>query len=201
MKTAKTLLALALLVSLVACDPVPSLYPLFKEDEVVFEPELLGEWGPEADRFNEDGEDARVAFKFEKSGDRAYKLTMFDDKPGSRSVYEVHLARLGGYLFLDAVLQGQYVNDNRVEVAPVIVPAHLFGRIEFDHDTLRIAMLDDEWLAKAIEDGRVQLRHEKVGGDILFLIAPTADLQEFAMHYATDEEAFSLKTDEMHRVR
>ena len=54
-----------------------------------------------------------------------------------------------------------------------------------------MGLLDDEWLAKAIAQNKVQIQHEKLGEEVL-LTAPTAELQKFAVRYAEDEKAFAV---------
>ncbi len=56
-------------------------------------------------------------------------------------------------------------------------------------DVLQIAFLDDDWLRKRIEEGEVNIAHERLGTDIL-LTASTKDLQMFVLKYAEDKEAF-----------
>lgn len=55
-----------------------------------------------------------------------------------------------------------------------------------------MALLDDEWLAKAIAQNKVQIQHEKLGEGVL-LTTPTAELQKFALKYVEDEKAFAVE--------
>ena len=191
MPTWKRLLAVAaaaLLLATAACDvPAYSLHPLITEKAAVSEPALLGEWCEEEEGCAPDG-----MWKFEKRNDRSYKLTVSD---GSDSiVYEVRLGSLSGYLFLDGQVEAVYVGDHNVDLA-LLLPVQVFGRIWIEDDSVRIRLLGNDWLKEAIKSGRVDLSYERLGEHDVLLTAKPEELQEFALRYAWDEEAFSQSID------
>jgi hypothetical protein len=107
MKLHKILAALTLAVGLAGCAPVDSLNPLYTENDVVFEPTLLGQWGTEKDGLN-------VA----KLGENGYRLVLSgrDDESGQivTVVLDAHLVNLQGNRFLDVVCrQAESVSDSQ----------------------------------------------------------------------------------------
>lgn len=171
------LVGFGIVLVLAGCEPVPSVHPLFSEHDVVFEPALVGTWV-----MRENGD----TLTFHQSGDKAYEATYTEENVAVK--FEVHLIQLGKFLFLDAYPLEQ---PERFD----LIPAHSFYRIrlEVSHamegDVLQIAFLDDDWLRKRIEEGEVNIAHERLGTDIL-LTASTKDLQMFVLKYAEDKEAF-----------
>ena len=72
-----------------------SVHPLYFEENLVFEPELIGTWG-NSEELDPDGETR----KFEKVDDKSYRFTLREDD-GQIGHFEAHLVKLGDYLFLD----------------------------------------------------------------------------------------------------
>lgn len=176
--------ALASLLALAGCGPVCSLHALFESDEALFEPDLVGVWTGEE----------RVTAIFESEEESRYSITYSnEDLPFVR--YHGTLGRLRGRLFLDLRLHdedGERLLDKEGFV--LLWPLHLFCRIDLADDTLRIAVLDYEWLATAISDGAIDIAHERVEGNIL-LTAPPRELQSLVER--APEEAFT----ELHVLR
>ncbi len=185
MKTiiAGTVLALTLLAGCAR-----SLFPLFAEKDLVFNPSLVGRW---MDPKSSDG------WTFSKSGDRSYSLVHFQAKygptaqkvPGDTARFEARLGRLGQYWFLDITPSEQPNGIKNDFLDFHLLPVHSFWRIWFENDSLRLAMLDNDWLKNMIDSSRVSIKHEEVRGGIV-LTAPTEELQPFVLKYAEDAQAF-----------
>ncbi|MBZ5523394.1 MAG: hypothetical protein LAP21_14250 [Acidobacteriia bacterium] len=194
--------------------PSDSLHALYSDQDVVFDPALLGEWQMEDES----------VFTFEASGANAYLIKA----EGDQAMYEAHLVRLQGHLFLDTVptkWQSEPASHEMhldwvqagVELAPQFVrvrdsiylevvpgsldntgatlkvrtrPAHWFFRIAADGHSLRLTSLNKEWLTKAMEQGSVNIDHAMVGEEPL-LTAKAADLQHLVQEHYADAEAFA----------
>lgn len=82
--------------------------------------------------------------------------------------------------------------------------AHIFFKVEVDDDgkTLRLIDLDEEWMRKQIESGKLAVAHEMVGTGAdhktVVLTAATADLQKLVLDHWNDDEAFD-GTTTVHR--
>lgn len=179
--------AVAALVLLASCLTF-SLHPLYDDKDSVFEPNLIGTWRDTAKKQNPS------TFVFEKSGADGYTVTFNDtgDTPPGGGVFEVHLVTLHGRLFFDAVQTKVLLNGQQADVG-VVIPSHLLGRIYLDGDTLHYDSLDDDWLKKGFQSGKITLAHELVGDDVV-LTASTADLRRFLADHANDEAAFAPNT-------
>jgi hypothetical protein len=168
--------------AMAAC--APSLHPFFTDKDVVFNEALLGVWI----------DDSGATCKFTKSGDDHYELLIMDKKPAR---FEARLIELGGATFLDL-----YPNPLGEEVGLYpenFVPAHSLARVTIDTDSISIAMMDGDWLERLSDQNQLDLKHERVNGDMIALTAPTRDLQAFAQKHANDKEAFG-DASVLHRV-
>ncbi len=190
MRLAKILVLSGLAILLGGCAPVPSLHSLFTDDEVFFDEALLGNW----EAFEDGDRETQVRWTFEKSGQNSYALTRTDQK-NKQARYKAHLVRLGTFLFFDA--EPDPSSDEPCQDYLYLMSTHVFGRIWIEGDVVRIAMLDDEWLKKSLENDRAGIAHDEVE-EAIVLTAATKDLQDFALNHAQDEEAFSVNI-ELHR--
>ena len=136
MRTAKISCLLTMTVFIVGCGagfgfgwvfvPIPSFdgplcmflmseQPLFNDEDVVFEPALVGTWVGGVDQ-------KRTSTSiYQRADDNAYTVTHT-----AGNIFRVYLVQLGENLFLDQVL----------ESAPVVGPVHLFFRVTIGDDTL-----------------------------------------------------------------
>ena len=189
MKAGLTLLiGLGLLLS--GC--VPSVNPLYTQNDIVFDPALLGAWGER---------DEKETWAFEKAGENKYKLR-HTDREGRTAVFEVHLVKLQENLFLDLYLVDpgaeNDLNMNQLAHFGMIVrPAHMFMKVTSLAPTLQIAVLDPDWLKEFLAKNPKAVRHEKrwaptSGADSqeIVLTAETKALQQFILQHINDQKAF-----------
>ena len=184
MRAAKLMFTLGLVLLLTGC--VPSLHPLYTEEDLVYDPALVGTWT------EEESEDT---WTFRKIGDTAYDLIYTEEGVPAR--FEAHLVKVGEFLFLDTYPGEPDIKNDFYLIH--IIPAHIFLRIEIEGDVLRYAMLDLDWLKKMISEKKVDIGHEEMEGGIL-LTAPPKELQEFFIKYAEDDKAFP-DPQEIHRQK
>jgi hypothetical protein len=169
MRTRLALAVTALAVLMTGCT-VRSLYPLYTEKDVVLEPGLLGTWA--------EHDNTKNNWIFQKSGENTYRLISSEGK----TTLEGRLMKLGGYLFLDVT-----PND---QDSDFIIPAHVFVKIELSGDIMRTALLNPDWVKKAVELKTLGLSFTVIGDNVV-LTAPTKELQEFVLRHAGDESVFS----------
>ncbi len=189
MSKLRTLIALGLIGLLAGCASPPSLHPLYTENDLVFEPDLLGTW-----------QDVETTLIFEEAGGDSYLLTY--SVAGKASQYEAHLAALGGYLYLDVILKESEFGDRLAPQAFVsAIRAHGFYRIELDGNTLRVRHLNCDWLAEELEAGRADLRHEpltepdRLNEDGFLITASTEEIQRFLAEHSQDSDVFQPLTE------
>lgn len=191
----RTLLALVA-IGLFVTGCVPSLHPLYSEKDLVFDLALEGTW-IEAEGKN--------TWALKASGENAYELTYteYSQAPGSSAEnaagnpgkFEVHLARLGRFLFLDLYPEEPNIKNDFYQGH--LIRSHTFGRIWIEDKVIRIAMLDPDWFEKMEKEKKLHIACEHVSGNFI-LTASTEKLQEFLLAYAEDSKAFGDPT-ELHR--
>ena len=176
-------LVLALLAT--GCGPVTSLHPLYTRSSVSSDPALPGTWAG-------DGDLAGDAWTFEKSGDDAFALvrTSEGEQPDR---FDIHLVRLGQFLFLDASRRDETVST------------HILGRVWIEGDVLRIALIDEDWLKAALSRKEVSVRYERLANengdeDQIVLTASTEELQKLMLTCAKSVNGFS-EPLELHRQK
>jgi hypothetical protein len=169
----KIFIVFGIALALTAC--APSLHPFYTEDDVVFSEALPGVW------IDDSGETC----KFTKSGDNYYELLVLDDEPQR---FEARLIDLGGVTFLDLYPKplGKEINLYPEH----FVPAHTLARVTIGKDSISIAMMNGDWLNRLSDQNQLDLKHERINGDMIALTAPTRELQAFALKHADDKDAF-----------
>lgn len=175
----KTLpLSVALVLALAMSSCVPSLHPLYTEEDVVFEPDLVGTWS--------EGDDDDT-WTFAQDGGKAYKL-VFADEPDTKGEFKVHLVKLEGRLFLD-LFPGEPELEANDFYKLHLLPLHTFMQVRRITPTLEMSMIDPDWLGKLLENDPRALPHERTK-DHLVLTAKPKELQAFLLKHAANEDAW-----------
>jgi len=194
-----TLWAVLLLFLTAGCF-VRSLYPLYTEQDIVFEPGLVGRW-------NDDGD---AVWTFSRGKGKSYELVIIDDS-GNRDPFTAHLVRIEENLFLD-LLPGQAKLEGTDFYKSLFLPIHTFCYVKQIEPTLQMRAPDLDWLEKYLDEHPDALRHEKLQEKIvvtapptaknsdavpsertqveIILTAPPKELQAFFLEHLRDEGAF-----------
>lgn len=162
---------------------IPSIYPLYSEDKLIFEELLIGEW-------REDGD--YPLWRFERGDETGtYYTLLHTSEEGKSSSYEVHLVKLGDNLYFDFYPDGDQngVQDLDDFLQIHLFPVHTFARVELSGEKVAFYMFDTDWLSKLIEQRKIRIRHENTD-DMLLLSAGTEELQQFVEKYGDDEKAY-----------
>jgi hypothetical protein len=186
MKICKVLLPVTLALSLMGCGDIDnplvlSLQPLFTDQDVDFDPALVGTFQEET-----------LTFTFKKSGDTAYDL-MLTEKEGEQETsgaFDAHLVRLGGFWFLDFYPANPDLSAAGDFYRFHLIRGHSIARIWIEGNVVRIALLDSEWVKKCIDEKRLDIKHEIFDDEIL-LTDTTLAFQDLASRNGNDEEAFA----------
>ncbi len=186
MKTRNVLISIAALLLLISgC--IPSLHPLYTENDLIFDESLLGSWKKNDEQWT-----------FSMEDKKSYHLEIINQEDTSNLF--VHMLSLGGYYFLDF-----YPADNdHVDIPDYLMmnllAVHTFARFSYDKDSIHVNFFDPDWLAGLFEQNRIRIKHEVVEDNNIVLTAPTEELQKFVAKYADDKDAFT-GTDTFYKVR
>jgi len=162
-----------------------SIHPLYTDEDVFFEPGLVGTW-------SEDEDGGTWAFEPLEAKKNVYRLIITDD--GKSSNFVAHLLRLEDQTFLDLFPEELEHGNGWYQFH--FLPMHTFFRLSLKGDELELAFLDPEWLKDRSEAGELKLSHE-FRDDLVILTASTKELQKFVL--AHTEEAFDDDVEVMRR--
>ncbi len=170
MKTMKNLLAIVLALFLMGC-PARSLFPLFTEKNLVFNPGLVGAW---IDK------DKKETYFFQKTEGKNYIVIVCHDEDTTQ--YITQLGQIGKLWFLDS-----YPSEDPTNYQ--FIPTHIISKMWLNGDTLRFASLESDHLKKLIEKENLKISHTFLKEDVL-LTASTDELQQLVLQLAQDDRAF-----------
>ena len=194
MKTLKKTVIILAVLFIAGC--IPSLHPLYTDDDLVFNHELIGEWY--------DDDDPEQTWEFTRDGENAYNLKHTDFSHETKKLdsgeltndtvwftgkFDIHLIKLGGIYFMDF-----YPGDNnQLEINELLklhlFPVHTFAKVQFRDNEVRIFQVDPDWIDTVIKEKKIRITHEMVD-DAIILTASTEELQKFFTKYADEDEAF-----------
>ncbi|MEW6158370.1 MAG: hypothetical protein AB1813_13120 [Verrucomicrobiota bacterium] len=163
-----------------------SVYPFYTNQDVVFEPKLIGDWVEPKE--NDDATPSTWTFARGTGND--YKLAV--GKPGEKTEFETHLFKLQEVLFLD--LKPTKEEDD-------FIPPHYLMRV-VSLEPLKLAVISDKWMKQHLKENPKALRHliTKVDPDNkdnyrLVLTADTFELQKFLVKHLNTEGLFENPTE------
>jgi hypothetical protein len=176
MKTKLRVIAFYLLAFVLGgCVPVLSIQPLFSEDELFFDPNLLGLWK---------AADSNQTWQFSQAEDPNLYELVITENDGKQGNFLAGLGELEDNLFLIVYPQE---SDGQESDFYKQHSRRLFSsmRVEQIDPNLKIAMTDDERVNKIIKSDPNILNHEIVDN---ILTAPTQELQEFVIEYGINAD-------------
>ncbi len=187
-----------------------SFYPLYTEDVLVRDDRIIGTWvSLENVLFNSDSGDSlfwEITFpetikEYQTQQNFSgrdtiipntftYKLKVYDPSdPDSQAEFNLHLVQLGNGVFVDFFPEDWEESYGNMLLALHLMGVHTFAKIEVG-EHLQINWFAPGLLESLIEENRIRIRHVSNGAYTL-LTAEPAELQQFVIRYAGNEEAFS----------
>jgi hypothetical protein len=160
---------------------VQSVYPFYMAKDLTFEPALVGRW-------SENVTNPAPYWEFKPAGDQAYVLTTVDTQ--ETNCFETHLFHLKQFQFLDL---------RTTNVGEFQMPLHIVMKVSSFAPTLKMSVLNYDWLKKLVEKNPAAIRHIVVpenstatnGDTMIYLTADTKELQKFILKYVNDTNAFA----------
>jgi len=196
MKT-KTIIVILFLSMLVSSCVLSSLFPLYKESDLIRDDRIVGTWlAEEREDYIEywtfewvDTSEAGSSFfgpgAWEKyNTGKTYRVTVAEN--ALEQEFAANLLELDGKTYMDF-----YPVDFEIEhgfLAWHMVPVHLFSQIEIKEDNLIFYWCDVDYFKELIEQNKVKISHISNKGEIL-ITASTGELQRFIKKYG--EEVFN----------
>lgn len=158
---------------------VPSMNPIFTDQDLVFDQALLGRWTDL---------ESTESWEFSYADDKEYKL-VYTDELGKKGVFKARLARIQGKTFLDLtpMRSPDVMNDFH---RSHFFRTHTFVQILQKKDSYSVSYLEPKWLKERLTRDPHAVGHLIVEGDVL-LTDSTSNLQKFVLANIDAKEAFS----------
>lgn len=177
MKLIGKILLICTLLMFAGC--IPSLNPIYTEQDLIFDAGLLGVWTDE---------EATEIWNFTYSDEKEYKVVYTDEK-GKKGEFKAHLLKIEGKTFLNLTpVRPQSAHNDFYKSH--FLSLHTFVHITQTAPTVQISYLEPEWLRTHLDKNSSALRHERISGEILLTASPK-ELQKFLLTHLNTEGAFS----------
>ncbi|MFC1475479.1 hypothetical protein ACFLQW_00575 [Candidatus Zixiibacteriota bacterium] len=183
MRLIKALLLITCVILLAGCWTL-SLHPLYTDQDLVFDPQLVGAWG-DTTKSHDD------TWIFQQGENKTYRLlTKEENEPDG--LFAAHLVQLGEHRFLD-IFPEEPARENEF-FRSHLIPAHTFWKINIEGHVMTLSPFNNEWLNEGLENKTINLAHIREDEVIIFT-ASTAELQEFILQHvdvAFEDDPFVL---------
>ncbi|OHB54737.1 MAG: hypothetical protein A2Y07_05785 [Planctomycetes bacterium GWF2_50_10] len=167
------------LASIVLAGCIPSLHPLYTDESIVYDANLIGVWKGDPNKSD--------TWIFKKEGKNNYQLTVIDEKKKS-GVFETYLCKIDGQLFLDIFPDDPNLCQNDFYKA-YLLPCHGFIKVNQILPQLKLQMTNPDDFGKKLKEDPNMIKWEKVE-DRIVLTASTQQLQEFMRKNAQKDWLF-----------
>lgn len=158
---------------------VPSLNPIYTENDLIFDAALLGIWT--------DGESTET-WEFTFADEKEYRLVHTDER-GNKGTFEARLVRIEGKRFLDLAPVRSTASDNDF-FSGHILSVHSFVEVSQDGKNFRLSYLEPKWLKPFLEKNPNAVRHAFLDGEVVFTDS-SKNLQKFIAANLNSPGAFS----------
>ena len=185
MRIIKVVLAFLFVGALVGCY-VPSIHPLYTNQDLIFNPELVGQWL--------ESENGKSQWVFAKKEDKSYALRITQEDKRV-FVFTAHLLKVGEYHFLDIFPDTEDdTNDNFLLKS--MLPVHSFIRIKQLTPTLELEIMNTNWLNEFMKSNPEAIKHETMlvgekDEPLTVLTAKPKELQAFLTKHEKTEKVWN----------
>ena len=162
--------------ALSGCDVVYSAHPLYKDDDAIEEPEILGEWL--IDGSNE------MEVCVQKSVDHSYEMILFDPKSKLTEIYMINLVRLNDLLYADMIFKEMAVDRSQIEAPLGTITNHVVLKLNLTENDLAYSTLNARAIQARNQEGYYPPLNFVDSQDVPLLITPTDELRQFLSLYS-----------------
>lgn len=184
MKKIFRLLSFCFLLMFAGC--ATSLNPLYTEQDLIFEPFLLGVWTEK---------DSPETWEITSANGKNYKI-VYTDETGRKGEFVAHLLQIENRMFLDLTPAAAKLAQNDF-YREHFLPAHSFALLTRTESTVQMSFLEQRWLKKFLAENPSAVRHAETGAGVVLTASPK-ELQKFLLLNLNTEGAF-IKPLEMRR--
>jgi hypothetical protein len=176
--TTQRIAAVALAALLLVAGCMASLNPVFRDEDLVFDPAMLGVWTQP---------DSSDTWELSPGNGKSYWL-VYTDKDGRESRFVARLANIDGTRFLDL-----FPEDMSPDANPFyklhLTPIHTIYLVRNIDNGVELGAMDNDWLQKYLADHPDAIEHATFNGNKL-ITAPTDDVRAFVLKH---KDAFTGK--------
>jgi hypothetical protein len=162
---------------------IKSIYPVYTQDTLIYDPELVGTWV---------SEDSGCQLQFSKSGEKQYKL-VYTGKKGNKAEFIVYLCSIEGVKFLDFFPERSFLKQNNLYVFNFL-PVHTFALLEQIKPALKMRFPDINRIKTILESDSNSLQYQKTKNNFI-LTAKPEKLQLFWKQHSQNKNAFGKATN------
>lgn len=177
MKTTAKTIILGFLFLMAAC--VPSLNPLYTDQDLIFDTALIGAWSDK---------DSKETWEFTEADDKEYKL-IYTDEDVKKGEFEARLLKIEGKTFMDITPIKPVFPQNDFYKGHFLA-THTFVQIIQTGPKFEIAYLEPKWLKGFLDKNPGAIGHVKIEDEIL-LTDTSKNLQKFLLTHLNTPDAFA----------
>jgi hypothetical protein len=197
MKKIYSFAAIALLLGLTGC--LSTVYPIFTEKDVVFDPKIIGKWRHESKSEGGFVEIAKATSAdmsdypaLKKMQGKIYLIKYLNNE-GVYDTYLGFLVKLGNKFYMD------YFPAETPEIKKYngfyrshFIKMHTCFLIRFlkDNNTFELKQFSEDFLKNLIDNKKIHIRHEVNEAGSFIVTAPTEELQQYILKYSDVPEAY-----------
>ena len=176
-----------------------TLYPIFTEKDLVYKPELIGNWKIGGDdkkgsaEINSLTKETTVELpgKISSIKGKGYLITYRDEENAVTGSFIAFLARIGKHLYFDYYPVQLKTEKNADEFyMQHFVKMHTPYRVNIlKNGGFELNQLEANYLDKLIDEKKIRIRHEINSDGAAVITASTEELQQYILKYGDDPEA------------
>ena len=194
MKKIYSLAAIARLLGLTGC--LSTVYPIFTEKDVVFDPKIIGKWSKSDGGFVQIGKATSADIAdypgLKKFEGKIYHISYMNEG-GVHDSYLGFLVKLGNKFYMDYFpAETAQSKGYNAFYKNHFIKMHTCFMIRFlnDNNTFELKQFSEEFLKNLIDNKKIRIRHEGNEAGSFIVTASTEELQQYILKYSDVPEAY-----------
>ena len=178
------------------CIPPFSISPIFNDKDIVYDPDLAGNWAAK-------GSDDTWIFKNAKEKYDFYHLTIVT-RDGV-SPFNAYLVKIKDTLYLDVSTDSRFFEGGRD--LTLAIPVHAFLRVRKNGAEWEMALINEKWFDKYIKDNPDAIPHQVINPEEeekdqdYLLTGSTEEMQSFLIKIQGINDAWEPKPTILQRLK